>query len=125
MAARLDFGWRRCVAAPFVALAALCLTAAPAAAQTDYWWNAPTGGVGNWDTTAIKWSTTNAAAPTYVWSNSGTERANIGGTRPPSSRHPSFEGHEPPPTVSDTVWCQGDLARHQPSTRPFGNRPRR
>ncbi len=62
------------------ALLALALTAAPAAAQTDYFWNAPTGGTGTWDITTQLWSTTATGPVDYTWTNSGTERANFGNT---------------------------------------------
>jgi fibronectin-binding autotransporter adhesin len=62
------------------ALLALALTAAPAFAQTDYYWNAPTGGDGTWDTATQLWSTTTTGPVDYTWTNSGTERANFGNT---------------------------------------------
>ncbi len=62
------------------ALLALALTAAPAAAQTDYFWNAPTGGTGTWDTATQLWSTTATGPVDYTWTNSRTERANFGNT---------------------------------------------
>ena len=61
------------------ALIALFLSAAPAAAQADYWWNPPTGGSGTWNNPSM-WSDTSTAAPTYTWANTGFERANFGNT---------------------------------------------
>src|SRR5262245_17276128 len=54
--------------------------APPAHAQTDYFWNAPTGSTGNWDTSTLNWSTTAAGPVNYTWTNSGSERANFGNT---------------------------------------------
>src|SRR5688500_18952643 len=65
---------------PWAGLFALLLTAAPAPAQTDYHWNAPTGGTGTWDTTAQNWATTSGGPVDYTWLNDGTERANFGNT---------------------------------------------
>jgi fibronectin-binding autotransporter adhesin len=59
------------------ALLALAASSAPAAAQTDYFWNAP-GGTGPWDTTTANWRT--AGDDPYTWTSSGQERANFGGT---------------------------------------------
>ena len=39
------------------AILALLITAAPASAQTNYFWNAPNGGIGNWDTATTNWAT--------------------------------------------------------------------
>jgi autotransporter-associated beta strand protein len=61
-------------------LVVLALAASPAPAQTDYYWNAPTGGTGTWDTTLQNWSTTTGGPVDYIWTNSGTERANFGNT---------------------------------------------
>src|SRR5688572_24437330 len=58
-------------------LLALILTATPAFAQTDYFWNAPNGGSGLWDATTI-WKTTAGGATDYTWLNNGNERANLG-----------------------------------------------
>lgn len=66
----------------FAALLTLCLTAAPAGAQTNYWWNAPTGGAGTWvgDGLTMNWSTTALGPTDYAWANLGSERANFGNT---------------------------------------------
>src|SRR4051812_16719207 len=62
-------------------LAHAMLIAAPASrAQTDFFWNAPNGGSGAWNTSTANWSTTATATPTYTWTNSGSERANFGNT---------------------------------------------
>ncbi len=49
-----------------VALALLAISAAPAAAQTDYFWNAPTGGTGNWDLATANWGTAAAGPLNYT-----------------------------------------------------------
>lgn len=54
--------------------------ATPAKAQTDYYWNAPTGGTGPWDLATLNWSTTVGGPVNYTWLNDGTERANFGDT---------------------------------------------
>jgi autotransporter-associated beta strand protein len=53
----------------------------PAArAQTDYFWNAPTGGTGTWNLSTGNWSSTSAGPVNYTWANTGSERANFGNT---------------------------------------------
>jgi autotransporter-associated beta strand protein len=64
------------LAAGVVALA----TPAPAAAQTNYYWNPPGGGAGAWDTVNLMWSTLPAGPLDYVWSNADVGIANFGGT---------------------------------------------
>ena len=61
-----------------LALVVLLFASSVAQAQTDYFWNAPNGGSGNWNTTDPTWSLTAVATPTYTWTNSGQERANFG-----------------------------------------------
>jgi autotransporter-associated beta strand protein len=61
-------------------LLALLLTAAPVSAQTDYYWNAPTGGTGTWDTATQNWATAVDGPVNYTWLNNGNERANFGNT---------------------------------------------
>lgn len=63
-----------------IAFLALALTAEKAHAQTDYFWNAGTGGVGNWDITTQFWSTLATGPNDYTWINSGLEIANFGDT---------------------------------------------
>src|SRR5438874_12789146 len=46
-------------------------------AQTDYFWNAPTGNSGAWDTVTQMWSSTTTGPVDHIWSNSGSERANF------------------------------------------------
>jgi fibronectin-binding autotransporter adhesin len=72
MTARL---FLRTICAAFVALV---LTAAPVGAQTNYFWNAPTGGTETWDTATQRWSTTTGGPVDYTWTNSGLEIANFG-----------------------------------------------
>src|SRR5438128_1089744 len=62
-----------------VVLFLLAATAAPAAAQTDYFWNAPGGGAGTWNLATANWGTTVGGPTDYTWTNSGLERANFGG----------------------------------------------
>src|SRR5262245_32999346 len=66
-----------------VALLVAALASTAAYAQTDYFWNPPTGGTGAWDTTNATWSTVAAGPDDYIWSNSGNERANF--TTPPGT----------------------------------------
>jgi fibronectin-binding autotransporter adhesin len=54
--------------------------ATPAKAQTDYYWNAPNGGIGPWDLTTQNWATLVAGPVDYTWLNNGNERANFGNT---------------------------------------------
>ena len=49
-------------------------------AQTNYYWNAPTGAAGTWNTATSNWSTVAAGPVNYTWTNSGNERANFGNT---------------------------------------------
>jgi fibronectin-binding autotransporter adhesin len=70
---------RRVVAALFAAFVLGSVTAT-ASAQTDYFWNAPTGSSGTWDTSTTDWSTVAAGPVNYTWTNSGLERANFGNT---------------------------------------------
>jgi autotransporter-associated beta strand protein len=63
-----------------VALAATALTAAPASAQTNYFWNAPTGDTGTWDTSATNWSSTSGGPVDSTWPNTNSSRANFGNT---------------------------------------------
>lgn len=58
----------------------MMLAAGPVSAQTDYFWNAPNGGAGTWDTLTQNWATNSAGPLDYTWTNSGLERANFGGT---------------------------------------------
>jgi autotransporter-associated beta strand protein len=53
---------------------------ATAAAQTNYFWNAPTGGTGAWDTANPSWSTLTTGPLDYTWSNLDMGIANFGGT---------------------------------------------
>jgi fibronectin-binding autotransporter adhesin len=63
----------------FVVATAILTCSAPAAkAQVDYYWNAPTGGSGTWDTTNGTWSTTATGPTNYTWLSNGNERANFG-----------------------------------------------
>ena len=58
-------------------LVALLLLAAPASAQTDFFWNAPTGGDGAWDTSSTLWSL-NAGGPVdQTWLNDGTAHGEL------------------------------------------------
>ena len=61
-------------------LVALLLLAAPASAQTDFFWNAPTGGDGTWDLATQNWATTSGGPVDYTWLNNSNERANFGNT---------------------------------------------
>jgi fibronectin-binding autotransporter adhesin len=61
-----------------VALVSLVVTSARA--QTDFFWNAPNGGIGPWDTTTQNWSTLAAGPVDYTWLSNGNERANFGNT---------------------------------------------
>jgi autotransporter-associated beta strand protein len=71
---------RRFRYAYFVA-AGLILSQPAANAQiTDYYWNAPTGGAGSWDTATQIWSSTTTGPVDHIWANSGSERANFGNT---------------------------------------------
>src|SRR5262245_60686477 len=63
-----------------VALLVAALGSTAAHAQTDYFWNAPNGGTGAWDTSNVIWSTVAAGSTDYIWTNSGNERANFGNT---------------------------------------------
>src|SRR6516165_8947742 len=76
---RRSFGLRLC---RFVCVsAALSLLAGPTAnAQTDYFWQAPAGGTGPWDTITPSWSLAATGPATLAWPNTGNERANFGGT---------------------------------------------
>src|SRR3954468_8788460 len=65
---------RFCIAASLLLFAAI----STARAQTDYFWNAPTGGSGPWDLTTGNWATTSAGPVNYAWGNTGNERANFG-----------------------------------------------
>src|SRR2546430_12336268 len=67
---------RFCVAASLVLFASI----STAHAQTDYFWNAPTGGTGTWDPVTQNWATTSAGPVNYIWLNNGSERANFGNT---------------------------------------------
>jgi autotransporter-associated beta strand protein len=49
-------------------------------AQTDYFWQAPAGGTGPWDTITPSWSLAATGPATLAWPNTGNERANFGGT---------------------------------------------
>src|SRR4029079_18166590 len=60
------------------AVIALLVSAAPASAQTNYFWNAGTGGDGNWDTSTTNWSLTALGPPDQAWINDGSLRANFG-----------------------------------------------
>lgn len=60
-----------------IAILAVLAFASAAPAQTDYFWNAPNGGAGTWDTTTQNWSTAAAGQLNYTWTNSGSERANF------------------------------------------------
>ncbi|HEX3602126.1 MAG TPA: autotransporter-associated beta strand repeat-containing protein, partial [Lacipirellulaceae bacterium] len=69
----------------FATFVAVLTAAAAAHAQTDYFWNntglaATSGGSGTWDTFTPNWDT--STDPTivnnYIWTNSGSERANFG-----------------------------------------------
>ncbi len=62
------------------ALLAFFAVASAAQAQTDYYWNPTTGGVGTWDTPSTMWSDNSAVPLNYSWTNSGSERANFGNT---------------------------------------------
>jgi fibronectin-binding autotransporter adhesin len=53
--------------------------ATPAKAQTDYFWNAPNGGTGTWDTSTQNWASSAAGPVDYTWLNN-VERANFGNT---------------------------------------------
>ena len=67
--------------APWLASVAYLLAAHFfATAQTDYFFNAPNGGIGPWDTSTFNWSTVAAGPVNYIWTNSGNERANFGNT---------------------------------------------
>ncbi len=48
-------------------------------AQTDYFWLAPVGGNGTWNTSNQTWSEGVNTPSDYTWQNSGSERANFGG----------------------------------------------
>jgi fibronectin-binding autotransporter adhesin len=63
-----------------VALALVVGAAGSAAGQTEYHWNPPAGGAGSWDLSTANWSTNPAGPLNYTWVNSGSERANFGGT---------------------------------------------
>src|SRR6059058_1371295 len=70
----------RLVARVLVASIVVLLAAITAAhAQTDVFWNAPTGTSGTWQLDSM-WSTTAAGPNNYTWTNDGTERANFGNT---------------------------------------------
>lgn len=58
------------------------LASSGASAQTDYFWNQPTGAAGPWDldTGTLHWSDAALATPNYAWTNNGNERANFGGS---------------------------------------------
>jgi fibronectin-binding autotransporter adhesin len=62
-----------------VVVALAVSSAGPAVGQTDYYWNAPAGGAGQWDLATANWSTAAGGPLNYTWTNSGTERANFGG----------------------------------------------
>jgi autotransporter-associated beta strand protein len=67
--------------ASFIAALALALCAgSEVRSQTDYFWNAPTGGTGTWNTTTQNWSSVAVGPVNYTWTNSGAERANFGNT---------------------------------------------
>src|SRR5439155_5677050 len=51
-----------------------------AARATDFFWNAPNGGTGTWDTATQMWSSTSAGPVDHIWANDGTERANFANT---------------------------------------------
>jgi fibronectin-binding autotransporter adhesin len=60
---------------------AFVLAAGTAArAQTDYFWQAPAGGPGTWNTTTQNWSTVATGPVDYTWANTNNERANFGNT---------------------------------------------
>ncbi len=69
---------RRCLLGAPIATVLAIVTAAHA--QTDYFWNPPTGSTGTWDATNPVWSTVATGPDDYTWSNSGSERANFGNT---------------------------------------------
>src|SRR5215216_5405130 len=72
---------RRCLlASTFIVFLVAALASTAAHAQTDYYWNAPTGSTGTWDIVNGTWSTTAAGPVDYTWTNSGNERANFGNT---------------------------------------------
>ncbi len=50
------------------------------AATTDYFWNAPNGGTGNWDTSTSNWATAAAGPVNYIWTNNASERPNFQNT---------------------------------------------
>jgi fibronectin-binding autotransporter adhesin len=62
---------------PFVALA---LSGLPANAQSNYYWNAGTGGGGAWDTSSTLWSLNPGGPVDQTWLNDGTALANFGDT---------------------------------------------
>src|SRR4051794_8486496 len=64
----------------WAAVVALFVSSAPASAQTNYFWNAPTGAAGNWDLATQNWATVAAGPVNYTWTNSGVEVANFGNT---------------------------------------------
>jgi len=68
---------RRIVSAVLASIVAL--SAIPTAyAQVDYFWNAPNGGPGTWNTTTQNWSTVATGPVDYTWTDNGNERANFG-----------------------------------------------
>jgi fibronectin-binding autotransporter adhesin len=72
---------RRCsIVFTVIALLIAALVSTAAYAQTDYFWNAPNGNTGSWDTINGTWSTVAAGPVDYTWTNSGSERANFGNT---------------------------------------------
>ncbi|MFO0850317.1 MAG: autotransporter-associated beta strand repeat-containing protein [Gemmataceae bacterium] len=52
----------------------------PARGQTDYYWNEPAGGAGNWNLALQNWATSIGGTSDQPWLNNGLLRANFGGT---------------------------------------------
>jgi autotransporter-associated beta strand protein len=66
--------------AAIVSLLAVLSATSAARSQTAFFWNAPTGSSGTWDTSTQNWSTTAAGPVNYTWLNSGAELATFANT---------------------------------------------
>jgi autotransporter-associated beta strand protein len=56
-------------------IACICLLTATTSSAVTYYWNPPSGGTGNWNTTDTLWGTVDTGSPTIVWSAGSTDTA--------------------------------------------------
>src|SRR4051794_3175828 len=69
-----------------------------ASAQTDYYWNAPTGGSGTWNTSSPTWSTSPSGPLNYSWQ---------GSTNPNTTERANFLGYTGTVSVATSFSAQG------------------